>query len=110
MEAVTGPPLTREIMIIQPEPGARVARGDAVCLAGMLATRLDGRSNPITAFWSSNRDGFLADGSRACVNSLSVGRHVLRFTVQDEAGYEINKSIAIWVQERSGYGDSKPAA
>ena len=23
--------------------------------------------------------------------------------------YEINKSVAIWVQERSGCGDSKPA-
>lgn len=99
---MAGPPLEREARIIQPEAGARVERGDPVWLVGTSTTRLDGSQDAANAYWSSSRDGFLADGFRAVVSELSVGRHVLRLVVEDGFGGEISRTVVIWVTEQSG--------
>lgn len=99
-EAVAGPPLEREVTIIQPEAGARIAQGDPVSLVGVIAARLDGSEDTVSAYWNSNRDGFLADGLRAMVGELSVGRHSLRLVVEDETGGEIAKTVVVWVIPR----------
>jgi hypothetical protein len=101
-DAVAGPPLEREVAIVHPEAGARIEQGDPVWLVGATTTRLDGSQDLAYAYWTSNRDGFLADGLHAVVSELSIGRHVLRLGVEDRAGGEVTKTVVISVVERSG--------
>jgi hypothetical protein len=79
-----------------------VTRGDAVWLAGAVSTRLDGRSDSVTAYRSSNRDGFIGEGLRVLASGLSAGRHVVRLTAEDESGAQTTRSVAILVQEQGG--------
>lgn len=105
-DSLAGPPLEREVMIIQPEAGARIEQGHPVWLVGSTATRLDGSESQVSAYWSSNRDGFLADGLRAMVSELSVGRHSLRLLVEDGTGGEIAKTVVVWVTPHGGTPNS----
>jgi hypothetical protein len=100
-ESIAGPPLARELTIIQPMAEAGVVQGDPVWLIGATAKRLGGRKDSVNAYWSSNRDGFLGDGLRVLVSTLSAGRHVLRLAVEDETDGEVTRSVSIWVQEQS---------
>jgi hypothetical protein len=99
---VAGPPLKPEVTIIQPEAGVRIEQGDPVWLVGATTTRLDGSQGLPYAYWTSNRDGFLADGLQAVVSELSLGRHVLRLVAEDRSGGEVAKTVVISVVERSG--------
>jgi hypothetical protein len=101
-DAVSGPPLEREVTISQPQAGAQIEQGDPIWLAGAATTGPCGSAGSATAYWTSNRDGFLADGLRAVVSELSVGRHVLRLVVEDGSGGELSKTVVICVAER-GY-------
>ena len=101
-DAIAGPPLDREVTIVQPPGGTRVEHGDPVRLVGAVTTRLDGSEDSATAYWSSNRDGFLADGLRALASELSIGRHVLRLVVEDDYGGGLSTSVVIQVTERGG--------
>lgn len=105
-QPVVGARMARSLEIIQPAPDTRLMREDSVSLAGTVPTRLDGSEETVTAYWSSNRDGFLADGLRATVSGLSVGRHILRLTV-DDGGGEITKTVVVWVTDRSGSADAE---
>lgn len=100
--AVAGPTFVRELRIIEPEAETHLVRGDAVRLLGETTTRLDGRDDSMNAYWSSNRDGFLADGLRAQVTTLSVGRHLIRLDITDGSGRTLTQSVVVRVQEQSG--------
>jgi hypothetical protein len=93
-----GSRMARSLEIVMPAEGTRFKREDSVSLMGTAPTPLDGSPETVVAYWSSNRDGFLADGLRAKARSLSVGRHVLRLTVED-AGGEMSKTVVIWVDD-----------
>ena len=56
----------------------------------------------MNAYWSSNPDGFLADGLRAQVTTLSVGRHLIRLDITDGSGRTLTQSVVVRVQEQSG--------
>jgi hypothetical protein len=71
-------------------------------LMGEATTPLSGQGKPMTAWWTSNRDGFLADGLRARVSNLSVGRHVIRLTLAEGPGEEEFKNVVVWVHARVG--------
>ncbi len=101
-DTVAGPPLPREVTISEPRAEARVVRGYPLWLVGATTTRLDGREDSVSAFWSSSRDGFLGDGLRVLASGLSAGRHVLRLAVDDGSGRELTASVVVSVEEQSG--------
>jgi hypothetical protein len=57
----------------------------------------DGAPDTTYAYWTSHRDGFLADGLRATVSGLSVGRHMLRLAVVDPDGAEVSQTLTVTV-------------
>ena len=95
-------PIRRELRIIEPISDRRFSPGEAVMLIGEATTRLSGQAETLTAWWSSNRDGFLVDGLRARVSGLSLGRHVIRLTLAGEAGEEKFSSVVVWVHAPAG--------
>ena len=97
---VAGRSLEREVTILEPKAGARIEVGDPLRLVGATTTRLDGLGDPVNAYWSSNRDGFLAEGLGAVVSGLSAGRHVVRLFVEDGSGGELTNAVAVQVGSR----------
>lgn len=84
-----------------PGAGARVDQGEALDLVGTVPMRLDGTATPPHAYWTSNRDGFLADGLQARVTNLSPGRHSIRLITEDERGAETAQgTVVVWVDAR----------
>jgi hypothetical protein len=96
-DAVVGRKLVRHVAITLPEAGASILQGSQVVLAGVVNTRLDGAPDTTYAYWTSHRDGFLADGLRATVSGLSVGRHMLRLAVVDPDGAEVSQTLTVTV-------------
>jgi hypothetical protein len=101
-DTIAGPTLTRELTIVQPQSHERVLRGEPVWLEGAVSARFDGGEHPVTAFWTSNRDGFLGDGLGVLAGGLSAGRHVLRLAADDGSGGELCASVVVWVDEQRG--------
>ena len=96
-DAVQGRKLVRHVTISVPESDTLVRHGETVELVGITNARLDGTADPAYAYWTSHRDGFLAEGLRATVSELSVGRQILRLTVADADGQETTQTVAITV-------------
>ena len=100
-DAVQGRKLVRHVTISVPEPDTLVRHGETVELVGITNALLDGTADTGYAYWTSHRDGFLADGLRATVSELSVGRHILRLTVADADGQETTQAVAVTVVPES---------
>ena len=96
-DAVQGRKLVRHVTISVPEPDTLFRHGEIVELVGITNARLNGTADPAYAYWTSHRDGFLAEGLRATVIELSVGRQILRLTVADADGQETTQTVAITV-------------
>ena len=101
-DAVQGRKLVRHVTISVPQPDTLFRRGEIVELVGITNAGLDGTADTGYAYWTSHRDGFLADGLRATVSELSVGRHLLRLTVADADGEETTQTVAITVVPDTG--------
>ncbi|QIG52222.1 hypothetical protein G5V57_33700 [Nordella sp. HKS 07] len=78
-----GSEAVRVVEILAPAADAVLSTRQPVRLIGRTEMWLDGRSDDPHAYWTSNRDGFLADGLQAEIDGLSRGRHVLRLVVDD---------------------------
>jgi hypothetical protein len=96
-DAAVGRKLSRRVSITIPEPGASIRPGGHVQLAGVTNTRLDGAPDTTYAYWTSHRDGFLAEGLRATVSGLSAGLHMLRLAVVDPDGAEASQTVTVTV-------------
>lgn len=87
------------VAIIQPERDSILIKGEPVKLIGRTGMRFDGRLDSVHAYWTSSRDGYLADGLRAVVSGLSAGRHVLRLVIEDGSRAEISDRVMITVED-----------
>jgi hypothetical protein len=87
--------------IAAPAAGTSIREGEAIELAGSVPMRFDGVEGPPHAYWTSHRDGFLAEGLQARVQNLSPGRHSIRLIVEDEHGTETAQAaVVVWVTAR----------
>lgn len=100
-DKMSWPEATREIAIIQPRNNSILIMGEPVQLVGRTGMWFDGRQDPVHAYWTSNRDGYLADGLRAVVSGLSAGPHVIRLVTEDDSRAEISDRVMITVEEIS---------
>jgi hypothetical protein len=90
-------PRTRQIVIMEPEPGTEVECGNGLRLSGDVALSLGEEHQPLDAFWSSNRDGFIGNGLSVFAQRLSPGRHVLTLTVNNGASGESTAQVRVQV-------------
>lgn len=98
-EPRAGPDAVREVQILRPARDSVLVRGEALRLSGRTMKWLDGRRDDHHAYWTSSRDGFLADELNSVIDGLSLGRHVLRLVV-DDGTTEISDRVIITVKDR----------
>jgi hypothetical protein len=97
--SIEGPTFMREVRIVEPTADSVLAPDQPVTLIGALTQRAGGQDEPPHAYWTSHRDGYLADGFSAVIPPLSIGRHVLRFVVDDGSGGELVSTCNVRVQD-----------